>query len=219
MADKLEQRSKQYFANEWDKEVSLGWSEFGLNRHKREAGNSYSSLSPDQIVSFVQHGWSRRAPGQGETGIDRKVVVPVQPITGGFFCPPRAKLVEGMQIKAEVKTRQAGEDPFVETYVEEAEARKHNALTEIPAGRVSIVCYSAEALLENNGTRSTDCDWEIITILATEKDKEPMTPLTMARNFLEMTGGTKSVYSAEEFAESIYYHSTKKGIRVRLEPK
>ena len=199
-------------------EISIGWSEFGLNYHTRDSGNSYSHLSESQIIDLVKQGWKDRYPGQGETGIDRKVVVPIQPLINAFFCPPRARLVLGMEVKAEIKVRQAGEDPFVETYVEEAEARKHDAFAEMPASHVEIVCYSAEALMENGGTRTTDCDWEIVTILAAFR-KEPMTPLAMARNFLEMPGGTKGVYSAQEFAEAIYYHSGRRGLKVRLEKK
>jgi hypothetical protein len=64
----------------------------------------------------------------------------------------------------------------------------------------------------NTGNRNRGTDifagWEIISInaRATEQE-EPMDPLTMARNFLVKTGGTKGVYSAEQFAESIWYWS------------
>ena len=40
-----------------------------------------------------------------------------------------------------------------------------------------------------------------------------MPPVTMARNMLEKEGGTKSVYTAEEFAEAIYYWSQR--IRIK----
>ena len=195
----------------------LGWSAFGLKNNARESGNSYCTKTPEDVVALVLKNWSKAVPGQGETGLDRKILVPVDPEQ--FFCPPRANLVKGMEVKAEVKFRQDGEDPYLETFVEEAEATRHNALVRVPAKRVDIVCYSAEALLENGGTRSTDCDWEIVCLLASSGEKEPMLPLAMARNYLEMPGGTKGEYSAQEFAEAIYFHSSKKGVRVRLEPQ
>jgi hypothetical protein len=93
-------------------------------------------------------------------------------------------------------------------------------LVEVPAKRVDVVCYSAEALLENNGTRThLDCNWEIVCLLASTGEKEPMLPLAMARNYLEMPGGTKGEYTAKEFAEAIYYWSSKRGVKVRLEER
>jgi hypothetical protein len=69
--------------------------------------------------------------------------------------------------------------------------------------------------LENGGTRTTDDEWEIVCLLASENEKEPMPPLTMARNYLAMAGGTKSVYTADEFAQAIWHHSTKGRVKVR----
>jgi len=56
--------------------------------------------------------------------------------------------------------------------------------------------YHKDALLENGGERTTNCDWEVVAILASAIPNEPM-PLTMARNFLQKPGGTKSVYTAD----------------------
>jgi len=77
-----------------------------------------------------------------------------------------------------------------------------------PAKFVEIVLYSYDRLRLNN-EQSTECDWEIICINAyPTSEASPMTPLTMARNYLDLEGGTKSVYTAEEFAKSIVYWST-----------
>jgi len=191
--------------------LSIGWSEFARNNSTYGTGNSYSSLSEEQVVALVVANWNNRTLGTGESSLDRKVLVPVPSF--GFFCPPRAKLVAGLPVKAEVFTRQEGEDPYVQTYVTTEDAAKFNALIETTAKVVEIVCYSAEALLENGGTRTTQCDWEIVTILC-GLQREPMTPLCMSRNFLEKTGGTKGIYTAQEFAEAIWYWS-QQGIRVK----
>lgn len=196
--------------------MTIAFSDFARKHNSRSSGNSYTSLTEQQVECLVLDNWHKAIPGQGETTLDRKVLVPVDP--RGFWCPPRASLVEGMNIKAEVKTRQAGEDPSIEIYVEEAEARRCNALVFQEAKRVDVVCYSADALLENNGSRSSDCDWEIVCFLAINRDVvEPMQPLAMARNFLEKVGGTKGDYSAKEFAEAIWHHHTQKGVKVKLE--
>lgn len=193
---------------------TIGWSDFARKQHHISTGNTYTTLEESEVIARVLHNWGRAVPGNGETTLERKILVPVQP--DGFFCPPRAKLVKDLPVQAVVKFRQEGEDPYIETFVEESDARYYNALVITPASKVEVVCYSAEALAENNGTRSTTADWEIVCLLATDGEREPMQPLVMARNFLEKPGGTKSVYSAQEFAEAIYHHGSQRGIRVRL---
>ena len=153
-------------------------------------------------------------PGSGETDTSRKILVPVN--AEGFFCPPQAKLVIGMPVNAEIFQRQDGEDPYVQTYVTRAVAEAFGALIDCPAKSVDVVCYSAEALEENDGKRSTDCDWEIVCVLAYDgSEQKVMEPLTMARNFLRKTGGTFTNYSAEQFAEAIWNRSIKGGIKVK----
>jgi len=207
---------------------TIGINDYYRKHSTFESGNSYTILSERELVLCVQDAWDNRIPGQGETGLSRKVVVPLaskikyskkQDDSGlcgrmAFYCPPRIPLVAGLPLKAEVKTRQDGEDPYVEVFVTAEDAIKFG-FKDISASHCNVVCYSADALLENDGERSTDCDWEIITIICLNDDnQEPMVPLAMARNFLEKPGGTKGLYSAKEFAEAIYHHSGR-GVRVR----
>jgi hypothetical protein len=106
------------------------------------------------------------------------------------------KLNENNKLCAAYAARRIGEDPYIKVGVR---AKKQ------PAKFVEIVCYRADVLAENN-ERSVDADWEIICIKARVSDEdEPMDPVTMARNFLHMKGGTKGSFSAEEFAKSIIY--------------
>lgn len=191
---------------------TIGLSKYARDNSIREMGYSYTTLPLEAVIKQIQENWDQRIPGSGEPNTDRKVLVPISPIN--FYCPLRAKLVEGMPIQTRVTRRQEGEDFYLETYVKESDAIKFDALIERPAVEVNVVCYSAEACEENDGQRETDADWEIITYLATDGGVEPMSPLVMARNYLEMPGGTKTDYSAQQFAEAIYYHSTKKDLRV-----
>lgn len=184
---------------------SIGWSNFALGRHKLGEGLSFFTLTHDEVVKRVKDQWEHRQPGLGETGLDRKVVVPIDPT--GFFTSVVA-LRDDLPLQAQVTRRQEGEDLYVEIFVETSDAEKLG-ITPEPAKFCSIVCYSVEALLENKGTRTTDDEWEIVAVLASNVETEPMPPLTMARNFLEKTGGTKSVYTALEFAEAIYANSLK----------
>ncbi len=202
--------------------LSIGWSQFALDRHQEGAGNSYSELSDESVLELTKRYWDGRFPGQGETDLTRKVVVPIDSISCKYFYTSTIStreallfsIINGLKINAQVVVRQPGEDPYVEKYIEWDELVKLGVHPE-PAKFVSIVCYSAEALLENNGTRTTDKDWEIVAVLASQFSNEPMAPLTMARNFLQKTGGTASVYSAQEIAESIYHHATNGGIIIK----
>lgn len=189
--------------------VTIGWSNFAKKHSRLGTGNSYTTLSDEQLVELVKKNWDKRKPGAGETTLDRKVLVPIeQTDPPSFFCPPRIPLQVGMPVKAEVVTRQDGEDPYIQTYVTPEDAKQWG-FKETPAFTIDIVLYSAEALLENGGERSTSDEWEIVTILCSDGEQEPMMPLTMARNYLQLAGGTKSDYTAEEFARSIYFHSNK----------
>jgi hypothetical protein len=72
-----------------------------------------------------------------------------------------------------------------------------------------VVLYSHAVLVEGNEA-TTDCDFEIVSINARESvEEEPMDPMTMARNFLVLEGGTRGDFTAQQFAESIVYWSTR----------
>jgi len=80
---------------------------------------------------------------------------------------------------------------------------------------VFVVLYSHEVLGDE---ATTDCDWEIISINARETEaEEPMDPMTMARNFLVLPGGTKGDFTAQQFAESIIYWSTRALVDIDLD--
>lgn len=190
---------------------SFGWSDFALKRHRPGSGCSYSILSNEEVLNLVEDNWHKRIPGNGETTLDRKVLVPVDP---KYFVCSSVLLTEQMKnawvnpIKAKVGRRQEGEDLRIThslskfwNFVQRIKAKPEVAKF------ANIVCYSREALLENGGTVSTNCDWEIVALLASPVEKEPMHFLTMARNMLEKPGGTKGEYTAQELVESIYYWS------------
>lgn len=203
--------------------ITVGWSNFALKRHTPDSGFSYTNLQygdsqiKDEVCSLVMEHWKDAIPGDGETDLSRKVLVPVP--NRGFWCPPRARIVEGLPVQAEITTRQDGEDPYVETFVWEDDAISHGVFAVRQAHKVQIVCYSAEALTENNGKRSTDCDWEIVSLNCDDGESSHMPPLTMARNMLEKPGGTKSDYTGKEFAEAVWHSGTQRTLKVKVRPK
>jgi hypothetical protein len=176
---------------------TVGWSQFALDRHKPGTGHTYTTLSNEDVVKLVRGHWELRRPGQGEVFNTRKIVVPVP--AESFRCTT-VKIRDGMTLAAEVTRRQPHEDPFVQVVC------PLNAEPE-PVNFASVVLYHKDTLEENNGKRTTDCEWEIVCLLASPVEKEPMDYLTMARNMLGRPGGSKSTYTAEEFAASIYHWS------------
>lgn len=191
---------------------TIGISDFFRNHARKEMGNSYCTLTETELLNLVAANWDKRKPGAGE----RKVLVPLPirfpPV---LFCPPKVDLVPGLPLLAEVFQRQEGEEPTIQNYVTPDVAEKYGYI-EMPASSAEMVVYSASVLSENDGKRSTDCEWELFILLCTQGGSEPMHPLTMARNYLEKAGGTKGEYTATEFAEAIWhYYGGKRGVRVK----
>lgn len=100
------------------------------------------------------------------------------------------------QLVANFKARREGELPFIDVQAKGFKTR---------AGRVDLVLYTKEVL--DADASAAPADFEIVSINASlYRDRpDPMTPVAMARNFLELPGGTKAEYSAKEFAESILF--------------
>jgi hypothetical protein len=194
-------------------QLTLGMSNFALKRHLPGTGFSYSSYTSQDLVALTSAMWDSRLPGHGEKDLSRKVAVPLGRLDN-FYCPPTIPLRATHLLKTEAIARQPGEDPIVEVYLAIDDARTMGFVP-IPAFQVEAVCYSAEALLENNGERTTDTDWEIVALLCHGEEKEKMSSVTMARNYLQKAGGTFTEYTAQQFAEAIYDEHTRRNIKVK----
>lgn len=106
--------------------------------------------------------------------------------------------IEDFKLNASYAPRRAGEAAFIHV---SAKAEKQVAKF------AQVVLYRWDVLAENN-ERETEAEWEIVAIKArVTEEEEPMHPVTMARNFLHLPGGTQGNFSAEDFAKSIVYWS------------
>jgi len=173
--------------------LKLGWSDFASGRHVPGGKHTWYEGTAEELLELVRAGWAYRRPGAGRVGLEKVVIVPVDP--AGFVSSTGA-VDETTVLHAVYDRRQAHEEGFVRVT---AEGPREEVL------HASVVMYSADTLLENDGTRSGDFDWEVVCLIAGPVVVEPMDPLTMARNMLEKPGGTYCKYSAAEFAESIWY--------------
>ena len=177
--------------------LMLGWSDFAARRHLPGGKHTWYEGTAEELLELVKKGWSLRRPGAGRIDLSQVVLVPVDP---EGFVGNTVLVDDDTVLYAHLDRRQKGEDAFIRVTA--------NGLREKPEF-ASVVMYSAETLIENDGTRSGNYDWEVVCLLAGAAEEEPMDPLTMARNMLKKTGGTYAPYTAEQFAESIYYWSNR----------
>lgn len=183
--------------------LKLGWSDFAAARHLVGGRHTWYEGSNDDLFALVRAHWGDRKPGAGRSDLSQVVVVPV-PAKG--FISNTVRVDDDTVLYAHLDRRRKGEDPFIRVT---AGGQREEALF------AGVVLYSAATLEENGGSRSGDFDWEVVCLLAGQAEEEPMDPLTMARNFLEKPGGTFAPYTAEQFAESIYYWSCRATVHAK----
>ncbi len=178
-----------------DPEVKIGWSDFAKARNRPDGGHSWFRGEDEELLERIRENWSERLPGSGREDLEKVVRVPLPPER--LVCSS-VLVDEDTPLVARFERRQENEDGHVRVLARGPREEARHAYA---------VLYSAEALRENGGRRSGDFDWEIVALVASPVDEEPMNPLTMARNFLEKPGGTFCDYTARAFAEAIYYWS------------
>ena len=117
--------------------------------------------------------------------------------TNHFICP-YVKIDENTELISRVVKRQETEIPYIQTRAKSGKP--------LNAAFIEYILYRHDILLENN-EQSTNVDWELISIHAIPEgfEKMPMGFVTMMRNQLDLTGGTKARYSSEEWAESVKF--------------
>lgn len=171
--------------------LSLGINEF-VTRQTAESRFSHFEGTWEELRDLVADNFDKAKPGYK----DGVVLVPVPP---DRFKSGVVELTSETKLKTTFEPRREGEDHYLQTVAIGA--------PKTPAKFVEIAVYSHATLLARN-EQSTDKDWEVVTILARATEgEEPMTPMTMARNMLGLTGGTSATYTAEEFARAIVYWS------------
>lgn len=159
-------------------------------RQTPESKYSHFDGSLDELRVLVEINLPKARPGHR----DGVILVPVPP--EGFFSGV-VEVTPDTPLKAEFSARRKGEDPYISVVAVGGE--------KLPAVVVEAVCYQHDVL---GGDASTEAEWEIVSLNARPtQEPEPPTPVAMARNLLELPGGTKATYTAEEFARSIMYWS------------
>lgn len=102
------------------------------------------------------------------------------------------------KIKTRVAARQVGEEEYLQVCAKGPR---------LPAEQVDIVLYSREVLAETHENTALEADYEIVSINVAPEGGAPMQPYTMARNQLQLIGGTKGFYDSETWAKSVAFWS------------
>lgn len=174
---------------------TLGWSEFAARRHQPGSGTAYFKGSQKELLDLVQEHWEGRLPGDGRSNLDEVVVVPVP---ADKFMTTVVAVDQDTQLVAQQTRRRSHEEPYVRVSAQNGSAA--------PANFARVVLYSAATLAENN-ERQAHTDWEVVALLASPVENEPMDPVTMMRNMRGKPGGSQVDYSAEQLLDSIEFWS------------
>jgi len=167
--------------------ISFAISDF-VRRQTKDSEFSYFSGTDDELLDLVTEHYGNHKEGYR----DGVVLVPVP--SAGFYSAVVA-LKPGDKLVGEFKARRAGEQPTKEIRATGGE--------KLPAKSVDIVFYRHDVLAENN-ERSSNADWEIISINASISDETvPLTVGALMRNYFQEVGGTDTQMSPEEFVEAL----------------
>jgi hypothetical protein len=175
----------------------IAWSKFAVRNAFGRWSGPFSGTA-EELLTLVRQNWKNRIPGTGRKTLSQVVIVPMKKKDLRLFRNRWTWVMNAKYVHGKVVRRQPEEDPFV---------RLTGKGTSLPTRSARVVLYSATTLEQDKGHRSSDAAWEIVAILTGPWAKAPMEPLTMARNFLRKPGGTRTRYSARQFAESIYFWS------------
>ena len=176
--------------------LNIGINDF-VRRQVKGSGKTYADgLTFEEIAS---HGAKQLKKGHYTEGYrDGVVIVQVdQKLTHHFICP-FVKITNETKLSTTLVRRRPEETPYIQI-------RALNG-TPLKTGSVDLILYHHDVLAETDEQTSA-ADWELISFHAIPEgvDDMPMGPVTMMRNQLQLTGGTKAYYKSDDWAESVKF--------------
>lgn len=179
--------------------VRIGLTDF-VQRQTPQSKYNHFNGSWEELIQLVSEQWESRSLSPHNSGV---ALVPVPAEFLSCFYTSIIEVTSDTPLKAEFAPRVEGEAPFIQVTAP--------GFPKSPAKRAEIILYSHETLAKDGDAPETrEADFYIVSINAyASVEPEPMNPMTMARNFLGIKGGTRPEvpYSAEEFAQAIVYWS------------
>ena len=168
-----------------------------VRRQTKESGKSFSSQLSFEDIAL--HAEVQMSAGHFKEGYQEgvRLVAAEAEITKQFTCP-FVKIDKATELSAKYVQRRPNENFYIQV--------RAKAGTLLNAGKVELILYRHDVLAEND-EQSTDAEWELISFHALPEgiNKMPMGPVTMMRNQLELSGGTKAIFSTDEWAHSVEF--------------
>lgn len=168
-----------------------------VRRQTKGSGKTYvTDLSFEEIAFHAQ---SQLEIGKFKAGYrDGVVIVKADnKLTHHFICP-FVKITPDTKLNAVLVRRRPEEDAYIQI----------RAVTGNPlnTGSVDLILYHHDVLAETD-EQTSDTAWELISFHAIPEGIHdmPIGPVTMMRNQLQLTGGTKAYYESEDWAESVKF--------------
>ena len=166
-------------------------------RQTKDSMKSYTeNLSFDEIAIHAQR---QLACGNYKQGYrDGVIIVHVEGKLLHHFICPFVQISDETKLRAVVMRRRPNEAPYIQI-------RALNG-TPLKTGSVDLILYRHDVLAETD-EQTSDTNWELISFHAIPEGIHdmPMGPVTMMRNQLQLTGGTKAYYKSEDWAESVNF--------------
>lgn len=163
-----------------------------LTRHTPNSNLTHWTISNDDLLFRIrQSGEYEKNQIAGYR--DGVLLIKINPQD---FFSPIIELKEGMKIHGDFIKRKEGEEPRRESYTFGDKSK---------AKTVFICLYHNSVLIEKNENES-NCDWEVITVLASptlDSEPTPMPVGTLLANHFEFSGGTSTKMSNDEFVEAL----------------
>ena len=175
---------------------SVSINEF-VKRQIKGSGKTYADgFNFEEIASHAEKQLKKSYYSKGYR--DGVILVQVDKKLVHHFICPFVKITEATKLKATFVKRRPQEEPYIQL--------RALSGTHLKPGSVDLILYHHDVLAETT-EESTDADFELISFHAIpeEIDNLPMGPVTMMRNQLHLTGGTKAFYESEKWAQSVKF--------------
>ena len=176
-------------------------------RQKEGSGKSFTkNLSFDQIA---EHAKRQMELGFFKEGYRKgvRIISVDSSLTHKFICP-FVRIDSKTKLLAKYVQRREEENFYIQIRAKSGDLLR--------AGKVELILYHHDVLSEND-EQTTDLEWELISFHALPEgvDYMPMGPITMMRNQLELSGGTKANYPSDAWAKSVEFWQQYAALEVR----
>ena len=168
-----------------------------VRRQTKNSGKTYSKTL--LFEDIAKHASIQFKKGKFKKGYRKGVIlVKVEKKLIHDFVCPIIKINQNTKLEAKYVKRRENEESYI----------RIRALNGAPINtkNVDLILYRNDVLKETN-ENETNAEWELISFHAIPDgiNELPMGPITMMRNQLELKGGTKGMYTSEQWAESINF--------------